>query len=167
MRRPKPYQQCFAAFLAGAFAVSGAAQDQTGKASPAEFSAEVGIGGEYDSNVSVEEVDATSGEGDYALNMDLGLEANKGLSQDIDLSATYDFSQTLYDEFSQVDRQTHILGTALTINSDVIDSDLSFYYINSRLDGEKFLELYRVSPAVSGFLARKWFARGAYVYSDK
>jgi len=167
MRRPKPYQQCFAAFLAGAFAVSGVAQDQTVKAFPAEFSAEVGIGGEYDSNVSVEEVDVTSGKGDYALNMDLGLEVNKGLSQDIDLSATYDFSQTLYDEFSQVDRQTHILGTALAINSDVIDSDLSFYYINSRLDGEKFLELYRVSPAVSGFLARKWFARGAYVYSDK
>ena len=167
MHRPKFSQQYFAVFLAGAFAVSVTAQDAADKGSPAEFFAEVGLGAEYDSNVSVEEVDATSGQGDHALTMDLGLEAKKGLSRNIDLSATYDFSQTLYDEFSQVDRQTHILGTDLAINSDVVDSDLSLYYINSRLDGEKFLELYRVSPAISGFLAKKWFARGAYVYSDK
>ena len=59
--------------LAGAANTAGAAEK--GKSSPAEFSAEVGVGVEYDSNVSVEEVDATSGEGDYALTMDLGLEA--------------------------------------------------------------------------------------------
>lgn len=134
---------------------------------PAEFSAEVGFGVEYDSNVSVEEVDAATGQGDYALTMDLGLEAKKGLTQKIDLAATYDFSQSLYEEFSQVDRQTHILGSDITLNNDTADTGLSLYYISSLLDGDKFLELYRVSPSLSGFLAKKWFARAAYVYSDK
>ena len=44
---------------------------------------------------------------------------------------------------------------------------MSFFYILSRLDNEKFLDLYQISPSVSGFLARKWFARGAYVYFNK
>ena len=35
------------------------------------------------------------------------------------------------------------------------------------LDGEEFLELLRVSPALAGFISKKWYARGAYVYSDK
>ena len=48
-----------------------------------------------------------------------------------------------------------------------MDSGVSLYYILARLDGDKFLELYRVSPSVSGFLAKKWFARGAYVYFNK
>jgi hypothetical protein len=66
-----------------------------------------------------------------------------------------------------VDRQTHILGADLGLDFARIDPALSLFYINSRLDGGKFLELYRVSPSISGFLAKKWFARGAYVYADK
>jgi hypothetical protein len=137
------------------------------KSSPAEYSAEVGVGVEYDSNVSVEEVDATSGEGDYALTMDLGLEAKKGFTEKFDAAVSYDFSQSLYDEFSQVDRQTHIFGGDVAYSATLLDTGLSGYYIHSRLDGDKFLELVRVSPSLSGFLAKKWYARGAYVYSDK
>ena len=89
-----------------------AAEEDSG-AAPAQFSAEAGIGVEYDSNVSVEEVDRNSNQGDYALTMDLGLEAQKDLSSKLEVAVTYDFSQSLYKDFSQVDRQTHILGTDL------------------------------------------------------
>ncbi len=143
------------------------AQQKDYALAPAQYSAEVGMGAEYDSNVSIEEVDRASNQGDYAMTMDVGLEAQKELSRRIEVAATYDFSQVLYKEFSQVDRQTHILGTDLALDLDTLDTGVSFYYINSRLDNEKFLEFYRVSPSVSGFLAKKWFARGAYVYSDK
>lgn len=156
-----------AALLAAACAVGAAGAEPEEKLSPAEYSAEVGLGFEYDSNVSVEEVDAATGEGDYALTMDLSLEAAKELSKKLEGAVSYDFSQTMYDEFSRVDRQTHILGSDLAHNTEIVDTGLSLYYIQSRLDGDKFLELYRVSPAISGFLAKKWFARAAYVYSDK
>ena len=149
------------------FATHAEAQHKDDALAPAQYSAEVGMGAEYDSNVSVEEVDRASNQGDYALTLDVGLEAQKELSRKIEVAATYDFSQVLYKDFSEVDRQTHILGTDLALNLDTVDTGVSFYYIISRLDNEKFLELYRVSPSVSGFLAKKWFARGAYVYSDK
>lgn len=167
MSRPSATVRILTACLTVSWGVLVSADQQQKKSSPAEYSAEVGVGAEYDSNVSVEEVDATSGEGDYALTADLGLEAKKAFTEKVEGAVTYDFNQSLYDDFSQVDRQTHILGTDLSINGTSIDSGLSLYYIHSRLDGDKFLELYRASPSISGFLAKKWFARGAYVYSDK
>lgn len=143
------------------------AQSAESGSSPAKFGAEVGLGVEYDSNVSVSEVDLSSSEGDYALTMDASFDVKKVLSPTLDVAASYDFSQTNYDEFSLVDRQTHILGTDMTVNANLADTGLSLYYIDSSLDGKGFLEFYRASPFVSGFVARNWFARGAYVYSEK
>ncbi|RLA46675.1 MAG: hypothetical protein DRR04_04540 [Gammaproteobacteria bacterium] len=171
MARPALTVSIFCAFAAWIatclLATPVLAQQKNNTLAPAQYSAEVGLGGEYDSNVSVEEVDRATNQGDYAMTMDVGLEAQKELSRTIKVAATYDFSQVLYKEFSRVDRQTHILGTDLALDLDRVDTGISFYYINSRLDNDKFLELYRVSPSVSGFLAKKWFARGAYVYSNK
>ncbi len=143
------------------------AAESAREAAPTQFSAEVGIGGEYDSNVTVDEVDLASGRSDYALILDAGVEASKALAQKFNISGTYDVSQTLYDEFSNVDRQTHILGTDMTMDFDMVTPGVAFFYIHSRLDNNKFLDLYRVAPSISGFLARKWFARSAYVYYNK
>lgn len=131
------------------------------------LSAEVGIGGEYDSNVSVDELDASSSESDYALIVDAELQVDHSFNDSLDMAVTYDFSQSNYDQFSDLDRQTHLLGLDLGADMGAINSGLSLYYIHARLDGEEFLEYYRASPYVSGFLSKKWFARGAYVYSDK
>lgn len=137
------------------------------RAEGTSFTAEVGIGGEYDSNIAVEEVDASTNQSDYALTLNAGAGVAQELGAITELSATYDYNQNIYETFSQVDRQTHILGTSLDFDLDKFDTGVSMFYINSRLDGRAFLELYRISPSVSGFLAKKWFARGAYVYSEK
>jgi len=137
------------------------------KAPSTTFSAEVGLGFEYDSNVSIDELDASSSESDYALIVDAELNLEQQLGETTDLSLTYDFSQSNYDQFSELDRQTHLLGADIATGVGPVNTGLSLYYIHARLDGERFLEYYRGSPYVSGFLAKKWFARGAYVYSDK
>ena len=167
MPRPQCRVHFPAAILACAFLNQSPAWGDTDPLRPARWSGELGIGFEYDSNVSVEEVDRSTNQGDYALTLNAALEVQKNLSASTEVGLTYDINQSLYDEFSQVDRQTHIVGANFALDSKVVDSDLSLYYINSRLDGDKFLELYRVSPAISGFLAKKWFVRGAYAYSDK
>ncbi|MEQ8516323.1 MAG: surface lipoprotein assembly modifier [Chromatocurvus sp.] len=131
------------------------------------WSATVGAGREYDSNVSVSEVDASSGESDYAWTLDLGVGVNQSLGQKTDLALNYDFSQSQYDEFPFVDRQTHIVGANLSTDLTSTKAGLSAYYINSRLDGDPFLEYLRLSPSLSGFLSKRWFARGAYVYAER
>jgi len=132
-----------------------------------QYSAEVAIGAVYDSNVVVEEVDISSSQSDYALTLNAKLGVRSQVSEKAKFDLSYNYSQNKYAEFSRVNRQTHILGANLELDTGKIDSGVSFFYINSRLDNHKFLEFYRVSPSLSGFLARKWFARGAYVYSDK
>ncbi len=136
-------------------------------AGPTEYSLELGLGAEYDSNVSIDELDASSSEGDYALTVDAELQIEKQLTQATDISLTYDFSDTSYKEFSRLDRQTHLLGGNLATDLGPATAGMSLYYINARLDGDAFLEYYRASPYISGFLAKKWFSRAAYVYSDK
>lgn len=138
-----------------------------GDGPPSPFSAEVGIGVEYDSNVAIDEVDLASGQGDNALLLEAGIQAATALSEKVEISGSYDVSQTYYEEFSSVDRQTHILGSDLTMDFDQVTPGVSVFYIHSLLDNDKFLDLYRVAPSVSGFLAREWFARGAYVYFNK
>ena len=164
---PLPLRCLGALAVALAAAAVHAADKAEGGGSPARFSAEVAVGVEYDSNVSIEEIDRNTSQSDYALTLDAGVEVEKEFSDTLEGSLSYDFGQTLYDEFSVVDRQTHIFGADLTADLGKADTGLSFYYIDARLDGDPFLELYRVSPSVSGFLSRKWFARGAYVYLDK
>lgn len=131
------------------------------------YSATIGAGREYDSNVSVSEVDATSGESDYAWTLDMGVGLKQALGQKTELSLNYDFSQSRYDKFSFVDRQTHIVGANLSTDLTGTKAGLSAYYINSRLDGDPFLEYLRLSPSLSGFLSKRWFARGAYVYAER
>ncbi|MBT4521023.1 MAG: DUF560 domain-containing protein [Halieaceae bacterium] len=150
-----------------ALALTSVAAETENPSRPISFSAEIGVGVEYDSNVGVEEVDLSSNQSDYALTLDAELGLKKPLSSTTDLSLSYDFSQSLYQEFSAVDRQTHILGANLETETQSLNTGITLFYINSRLDSEAFLELYRISPSISGFLSKKWFARGAYVYWDK
>jgi hypothetical protein len=142
------------------------AHAKSGNGGP-KFSAEVGAGIEYDSNVSVEEIDRASSESDQALVLEAGLQMQQQITANTDLRLTYDYSQNDYQEFSQVDRQTHIVGADVSLDMGKLNSGLSLFYIDSRLDGDAFLQLYRASPSISGFVSKKWFARGAYVYSEK
>lgn len=167
MLRPSCRVRFFALALAWPGLAQVCAAEDADKPAPTRWSGELAVGLEYDSNVAVEEVDRATNQSDYALTLDAGVAMQHDLTDSAGLGLTYDFSQSIYEEYSQVDRQTHILGSDLSLDFKVVDPSLSLYYINSRLDGGKFLELYRASPSLSGFISKKWFARGAYAYSDK
>ncbi len=151
------------AWLCPVWSTPVAAEENGGR----QWSAELGVGVEYDSNVSVDEVDVTSSQGDYALTLDAGFALKQPLSGSANAALTYDFSSSNYREFSEVDRQTHMFGLDLNVSYAGMNPGITLYYIDSRLDGSQFLQLSRYSPYVSGFLSKRWFARGAYVYSDK
>lgn len=131
------------------------------------FNAELSIGGEYDSNVTVDEVDLNSSQSDYALTMNAKLESHTPLPNETKLDLSYNYSQNWYSEFSEVNRQTHILGSSFELDMGKLDGGISLFYIDSRLDKENFLTFYRISPSITGFIAKKWFLRAAYFYSDK
>jgi len=132
-----------------------------------EWKLELGVGTEYDTNVFVDEVDLSSGQGDRATLLNVGVGVKQPLGEDSNFSLNYDISQSSYQRYSRVDRRTQILGADISTAVGRGNAGVSAYFIDSRLDGSAFLGYLRLSPSVSGFLARKWFARSAYVYSER
>ena len=137
------------------------------EAGKTRWSAELGVGGEYDSNVSVDEVDLSSGQSDYAFTADFELGLRHSFSERTKAAVNYDISQATYSEFSRVDRVTQILGADISRDLGSSSAGLSAYFIDSRLDGDAFLRYLRLSPSLSGFLSQRWFARGAYVWAER
>ena len=145
---------------------SGTAQEHS-EGGATRWSAEAGAGLEYDTNVSVDEVDLSSGQSDHARMLDLQLGVRQAFGEDTRLSVDYSISQSDYREFDRVDRLTQIIGADLSSNLGKGRVAGSAHYIDSRLDGERFLSYTRFSPSYSRFLARQWFVRAAYVYAER
>lgn len=133
----------------------------------ANYYAELGVGIEHDSVVSVEELDISSNESDSALKLNATVGVKKPLTESTEIDLNYKFNETNYQEFSETDLKTHILGADLSSDVGKARAGLSTLYIESRLDNKDLLTLYRVSPNISGFISKQWFARVAYIYSDK
>lgn len=150
------------------------AQDRSGEEVPREkqdkdspFSAEFSVGLEYDSNINVDEIDNNTGSNDKAAAINADLEYDLDLSSDTVLSLGYNFSQTLHDDFTNFDLQTHFVSADLSHDFGDVEPGIAYRFIHSRLGGDGFLTMHQISPYVSAFLSEKLFARADYTYSDK
>lgn len=167
MQQPSIHLSGVVALTACLMSLGVAAEEETPAIPATHYFAELGIGAEYDTNVTIDELDASTREGDAAATLEGKVGMRTYFSPKTDLRLTYDFNQDMYQDFSDLNRQTHIVGANLKTQPGSFDAGFSTFYVNSLLDGNGFLELYRASPYVSGFLSQKWFSRLAYVFSDK
>lgn len=131
------------------------------------YSLELTAGAEYDSHLTVEELDVESSLGDIAAIFRLDAEYKPVQSRAGELRLGYSFDQSLYLEQDEFDTQTHRLsaGGSTRIGRARLGTDYSFYHI--RLGGDPLLNMHVVSPSVSGFVTDKIFARAYYSYFDK
>lgn len=132
-----------------------------------QFSGDVSLGYEYDSNVTVDEVDRSSSVGDGGLLSSINLAIDHDLNDSTSGSLSYGYSRIDYEQFDFLSRETHIAGANLSSRLGKTTLGVNYFYINARLDGRDFLTYHRASPSISGFISKKWFLRGAYVYGDK
>ncbi len=145
----------------------GLAQAQSEDEDDPKFFVEVEGGAEYDSVVSLDELDLSSEESDTAIRAEATVGYSQPLGETVELDLSYSYSMLDYQDFSEVDQNSHIVSADLTKDLGDADIGLSGFYVNSDLDDESFLELARVSPYVSGFFTKGWFARAGVVYADK
>lgn len=143
------------------------AQDESKDEDGPQFFIELEGGAEYDSAVSLDELDLSSEESDTALRAEATLGYTQPLGETVELDLSYSYSILDYQDFSEVDQNSHIVSADLKKDLGGADFGLSGFYVSSDLDDESFLELGRISPYVSGFFARGWFARAGVVYADK
>jgi hypothetical protein len=136
-----------------------------GQAAP-ELSANLGIGVGYDSNVSVEEIERPSGEGDQLRSADAQVDITDTLFG-VTGTLTYAYSSTDFQEFDNVSRQTQTWGASLETEVGKTRIGASYFAADADLADDPFLTYERFSPYVSGFVSRRWFVRGAWVSSEK
>ena len=130
-------------------------------------SGEVSLGYEYDSNVSVDELDRNSNVGDGGVLFSADISLDHDLTDETSASASYAYSRIDYQDFDFLSRETHMLGGNLSSKWDKVTAGINYFYIDARLDGNEFLTYHRASPSLSGFVSKRWFLRGAYVFGDK
>ncbi len=131
------------------------------------FSVTVAAGFEYDSKVTVEELDITDNVSDAAAVLDLDLDYRKRFEQGTDFRAGYSLAQKNYFEETDFDLQIHNLSFDLKQNFEDFDIGLQNYNVLARLDSQELLRFHHFSPYVTSFLTRRLYVRGAYFYRDK
>lgn len=165
-----PARSCTVLSLLAALALSPVVSSQPAAEDPPPGRSvffEVSGGAEYDSVVALDELDLSNDSGDSALLVDLGAGVTQPLPGETELDLRYRYKVLDYSDFPEVDQKSHILSADLKRDVGAADVGISSFYIDSTLGNDALLELVRFSPYVSGFFAKGWFARAAFVYSDK
>jgi hypothetical protein len=128
---------------------------------------EVGAGLKHDSNVALLEIDTSTNAGDAITSLQFGLGYDRPSSGRFGLSAGYNFSESMHEDFDEFDLRLH-RGSG-TLSGDFGRTDLGaiLQYAKAELDGTDFMTLAQISPYVSRLVGDKLFLRFAYTDSDK
>lgn len=153
-------------------AVGASAQDNQDNQAKSEksdspFSFEVIGGVEYDSNISVIELDQNTSTDDFAGAIDVEAEFETDVGKDTEFSVSYDFSQSLHFDVTDFDIQSHRGNVSLDHDFGPVTTGISYIYSYSTLGGDGFLTLQRITPSVAGFVGKKVYLRANYDYTDK
>ncbi|MCC5871728.1 MAG: DUF560 domain-containing protein [Gammaproteobacteria bacterium] len=132
------------------------------------LSANLEIGGRYDSNVAVIDVDRSSGEGDFAALFSAGVAYDQPLGKRTSVKVGYNFGQSLHADFDDFDLQTHRGSIDARFDAGVATLGTSYQYVHARLGGDKFMVLQQVSPYVArSYADGRFYVRAGYEYTDK
>lgn len=133
-----------------------------------DYSADAGLGHLYDSNVSVDALDVKSREGDSATEFYLKAGVKADVTDDVALKAKVRFKDKSYSKFNDFDLQTIILSTEASYKlAGRTKASLSYYDISGDLGGSPYLEMSRISPAISTFIGDDYYLRAEVTFVEK
>ncbi|MBA34670.1 MAG: hypothetical protein CMI14_04465 [Oleispira sp.] len=151
------FKQIFTATLLAVFCVP----------ANAGFKLEFNAGMEYDSNVATDDADTDVGLGDVARNLSLGLAYDYKINKHWNLSSAYRLNDTQWNTYDQFDSQMHIGVFRLGYQKEKNSSDISLIHAYGSVDGEDFLSLNRLSPALAYLINTHWYIRAQSDFSQK
>jgi len=153
-------------YLAG-LAAAQAAGPSSQEKSTSPWSLEASAGLEYDDNLTIEELDVTSGVSDMAAVFDFSLGYKVPGLSDYEVEAGYDFYQSLYEDYSEFNLQTHSLHGSISREVNEVDTGLAYRYTRARLDNDDFLQIHHLQPNLGFSVQPSWYLTLAYSYQDK
>lgn len=145
---------------------SGAAQAQE-SSELFSISGSLEAGTEYNSNVSVSEIESASGESDMAAAIDAALDMNWKPSERLSIDAGYSLTSRRYDDFDAFDLDMHLLYGDVSYDFEQFTLGANYYYADAQLGGDDFLTLKQQSLYAGKLLNDSLYLRGALNFSDK
>lgn len=104
------------------------------------------LGIEFESNVSVPEIDASSGQGDGAFVADLAASYRLLRSERAAVEVGYDFAQSLHFDLREADLRSHGLWLDGSHAAGPVDLGLGYRFGTATLGGDGFLNLHELRP---------------------
>jgi len=132
---------------------------------PFSLSGRVGL--EVDSNVSVPELDASSGKSDVAGVFELGGSYRFLHAPNYEAEIGYDFYQSVYSDVTEANLRSHTFGIDGTRDVHGADVGGSYRFTHSQLGGDDFLNLHNLLPSVGFSVLPNWYAIVGYNYLHK
>ena len=168
LRRAFPY----AALLLAGSAGTALAVEAPRKADQASaWSFEISSGVKYDSNVSVIEIDSLVPSDDVAAVIQVAVDYLTKITPQTTLKLGYDFDQTLYSEFDELNYQSHAASAKLRYKfgtePESSDVALSYRFSYSTLGGDGFINQNRLSPTFGVYIGKPIYLQFEYIYADK
>lgn len=117
-----------------------------------EVSGYLAAGLEHDSNVTVDELNASSDKSDEAWVFDAGLEGFLKPTEALNLTLGYDLSGLRYHDLDQFDQDIHVLSADLSYDFDPVTVGASHHYSYATLDSDGFLDFRRTSLYVGSLI---------------
>jgi len=130
------------------------------------WSLSFGAGFEYDDNITVDEKNLTTNQGDFSYLAEFAgaykiLQASK-----YELEAGYDFYRSIHDNLSAFDLQSHIFSLSGSYELGELNFGIFNIYNLTNLGDDEFLEIHSTSPSVGLAVNDIWYATLTYSYKD-
>ena len=164
--KPK-FQQPTAISCALLYAMLIGAPSQSAAAENKNFDIGVGIGGEYDSNITVDAQDLATSEGDVAALLEANLSFKPIRNGDSALEIGYDFFQSLHDDLSEFDLQIHGLSLTASTKISGVDASASYRFSHILLGGDGFLDIHSIHPMLGFYVGKDVYVSAAYEYQRR
>ncbi len=132
-----------------------------------EFRLEGKVGAEYSSNVAVLDLDANTGEDDWAATINALAEVGGSPMEGLTLRGGYEFTQTLHDEFKAFDLILHRGYAEVGYDFKLVTLGVLGNVARASLDGDEYLTFTQVSPYISRQVGDALFLRASYAATDK
>jgi opacity protein-like surface antigen len=149
--------------LLGAAASPAVADDAAAK--PWNLSGSAGF--QYDDNVTTEETDTTSNLSDKAAVIEISGSYRPEAGKNVGLELSYDFSQTLFEDLTDFDLQSHLISGSIENEINGYDVGLNYLYGRTLLGGDDFLSMHSVTPTLGRSVNDRWYVSLRYNYQNK
>lgn len=134
---------------------------------PLSLSGNVAMGAEYNSNLSVTELESSSGQSDVAGTVDANANVSWEPNDRFAAEGGYSYSASRYQDIDTYDLDLHLLFADLSYDFTALTLGTNYYFADADLGSDSFLTLNQYSLYAGKLFSDQWYLRGALNFTDK